>query len=96
MVSNAHVLVYCVPYPLQGGQILRNAAALSCLLKIPVTVNNIRAGRNNPGLRYIRLPGREVTVPLIWFYSYFLMCIDHQISIRCSIKFTVNLKALLE
>lgn len=33
-----------------GGQILRTALALSVLLQQPVTIENIRAGRKNPGL----------------------------------------------
>jgi len=43
-----------------GGQILRNSASLSCLLKEPITINNIRAGRNNPGLRPQHLKGLEL------------------------------------
>ncbi|ESP05284.1 hypothetical protein LOTGIDRAFT_208285 [Lottia gigantea] len=43
-----------------GGQILRNSAALSCLLKKPITINNIRAGRSNPGLRPQHLKGLEL------------------------------------
>ncbi|KAL8558569.1 hypothetical protein ACOMHN_032502 [Nucella lapillus] len=43
-----------------GGQILRNAAALSCLLGQPITVNNIRAGRSNPGLRPQHLSGLQL------------------------------------
>ncbi|KAK7502271.1 hypothetical protein BaRGS_00006635 [Batillaria attramentaria] len=43
-----------------GGQILRNAAALSCLLGQPITVNNIRAGRSNPGLRPQHLTGLQL------------------------------------
>ncbi|KAI0209526.1 hypothetical protein LSAT2_005778 [Lamellibrachia satsuma] len=34
-----------------GGQILRVSSALSCLLKQPIKVDNIRAGRSKPGLR---------------------------------------------
>lgn len=34
-----------------GGQIIRTAFALSALLRKPVTVSNIRAGRPKPGLR---------------------------------------------
>lgn len=43
-----------------GGQILRNAAALSCLLGQSITVNNIRAGRSNPGLRPQHLTGLQL------------------------------------
>ncbi|XP_067678311.1 RNA 3'-terminal phosphate cyclase-like [Haliotis asinina] len=43
-----------------GGQILRNSAALSCLLGQPVTINNIRAGRSNPGLRPQHLMGLQL------------------------------------
>lgn len=34
-----------------GGQVLRTALALSCLLQIPFRIDNIRANRRNPGLR---------------------------------------------
>lgn len=34
-----------------GGQILRNAVALSTLTKKPVKINNIRANRPNPGIK---------------------------------------------
>jgi RNA 3'-phosphate cyclase len=34
-----------------GGQILRTAVSLSVLTNTPITVNHIRANRNNPGLR---------------------------------------------
>lgn len=43
-----------------GGQILRNASALSCILHKPITVNNIRAGRSKPGLRPQHLSGLEI------------------------------------
>ncbi|XP_055843185.1 RNA 3'-terminal phosphate cyclase [Episyrphus balteatus] len=33
-----------------GGQILRNALSLSCILRKPIKVNKIRAGRPKPGL----------------------------------------------
>jgi hypothetical protein len=32
-----------------GGQILRNASALSAILQLPIRVNKIRAGRSKPG-----------------------------------------------
>ncbi|XP_013407646.1 RNA 3'-terminal phosphate cyclase [Lingula anatina] len=47
-----------------GGQILRNAAALSCLLGKPIHVNNIRAGRDRPGLRPQHLTGLELVQEL--------------------------------
>ena len=34
-----------------GGQILRTALAFSAMLKIPLTIHHIRAGRKNPGLQ---------------------------------------------
>jgi len=34
-----------------GGQILRNAVALSCLTKTPIKITNIRANRPNPGIK---------------------------------------------
>jgi RNA 3'-terminal phosphate cyclase (GTP) len=34
-----------------GGQVTRMAVSLACITKKPVRVYNIRAGRNNPGLR---------------------------------------------
>ncbi len=40
-----------------GGQVLRTSIGLSCLLKKPVRVFNIRAGRCNPGLRQQHLQG---------------------------------------
>lgn len=43
-----------------GGQILRNASALSCVLNKPITVVNIRAGRSTPGLRAQHLSGLEI------------------------------------
>ncbi|GAB4823380.1 hypothetical protein N2152v2_010426 [Parachlorella kessleri] len=43
-----------------GGQILRNAAALSAVLGKPIKVIKIRAGRNNPGLRPQHLTGLQL------------------------------------
>lgn len=40
-----------------GGQILRMATAFSALLKKPIHVSNIRAGRSNPGLKAQHLTG---------------------------------------
>ena len=40
-----------------GGQILRTAVALSCILKREITVENIRKGRRNPGLKNQHLHG---------------------------------------
>jgi RNA 3'-terminal phosphate cyclase (ATP) len=34
-----------------GGQILRNAVSLAALLQLPITVENIRASRKQPGLK---------------------------------------------
>ncbi|XP_059144885.1 RNA 3'-terminal phosphate cyclase-like [Physella acuta] len=47
-----------------GGQILRNAAALSCILGIPIRVKNIRAGRDKPGLRPQHLSGLSLIANL--------------------------------
>ncbi|XP_055924183.1 RNA 3'-terminal phosphate cyclase-like [Argiope bruennichi] len=48
-----------------GGQILRNALAFSALLKKPIRIYNIRAGRSTPGLRPQHLSGvtlvRDIT-----------------------------------
>ncbi|XP_054717434.1 RNA 3'-terminal phosphate cyclase-like [Uloborus diversus] len=43
-----------------GGQILRMAVAFSALLKKPIKVNNIRAGRSKPGLRPQHLAGLKL------------------------------------
>ncbi|XP_070563804.1 RNA 3'-terminal phosphate cyclase-like isoform X2 [Ptychodera flava] len=43
-----------------GGQILRIASALSCILCQPITVNNIRAKRSNPGLRPQHMTGLQL------------------------------------
>lgn len=40
-----------------GGQILRNALSLSCIIKKPIKVHNIRAGRPKPGLAAQHLYG---------------------------------------
>ena len=40
-----------------GGQILRSALALSAILGQPIKINNIRAGRRNPGLAPQHLTG---------------------------------------
>jgi RNA 3'-phosphate cyclase len=42
-----------------GGQILRTALALSGILKKPITVHHIRAGRKNPGLQAQHLEAVE-------------------------------------
>ena len=47
---------------LQGGQILRNSSALSCILNKSIRIRNIRAARSKPGLRY-------VAVRLVYFIS---------------------------
>ncbi|XP_013790831.1 RNA 3'-terminal phosphate cyclase-like isoform X1 [Limulus polyphemus] len=43
-----------------GGQILRMAMAFSTLLRKPIRVTNIRAGRSNPGLRPQHLTGLQL------------------------------------
>ncbi|XP_060088248.1 RNA 3'-terminal phosphate cyclase [Heteronotia binoei] len=43
-----------------GGQILRVSTSLSCLLRKPLRVKNIRAGRSQPGLRPQHLSGLEM------------------------------------
>ncbi|XP_065905826.1 RNA 3'-terminal phosphate cyclase-like [Dysidea avara] len=43
-----------------GGQILRNAVALSCLLCKPIHITKIRAGREKPGLRPQHLTGIQL------------------------------------
>lgn len=47
-----------------GGQILRNAAALSCILGIPIRVIKIRAGRSKPGLRPQHMTGLDLVARL--------------------------------
>ncbi|XP_033636521.1 RNA 3'-terminal phosphate cyclase-like [Asterias rubens] len=47
-----------------GGQILRIASALSCLTCQPIMVQNIRAGRSNPGLRPQHLSGLQLVSDL--------------------------------
>lgn len=42
-----------------GGQILRNASSYCCIFRKPIRVCNIRAGRENPGLRPQHLTGLE-------------------------------------
>ncbi|XP_017886985.1 RNA 3'-terminal phosphate cyclase-like isoform X2 [Ceratina calcarata] len=43
-----------------GGQVLRVALCLSALYKIPIKINNIRAGRSKPGLAAQHLKGIEL------------------------------------
>lgn len=43
-----------------GGQILRIATALSAILLKPISINNIRANRNNPGLRPQHMTGMQL------------------------------------
>lgn len=43
-----------------GGQILRMGLALSAVQEIPITVNKVRAGRQNPGLRPQHLTGLQI------------------------------------
>lgn len=47
-----------------GGQILRNAAALSAITATPIEVSNIRAGRSKPGLRAQHLAGLQLVAEL--------------------------------
>ncbi|GLH13307.1 RNA 3'-terminal phosphate cyclase [Gryllus bimaculatus] len=47
-----------------GGQILRVSAALSVLMKTPIRITKIRAGRPKPGLRPQHLKGLEVVQTL--------------------------------
>ncbi|XP_022097179.1 RNA 3'-terminal phosphate cyclase-like [Acanthaster planci] len=49
-----------------GGQILRIASALSCLTCQPITVQKIRAGRSNPGLRPQHLSGLQLVRDICW------------------------------
>ncbi|XP_032950038.1 RNA 3'-terminal phosphate cyclase isoform X2 [Rhinolophus ferrumequinum] len=49
-----------------GGQILRVSTALSCLLGLPLRVQNIRAGRSTPGLRSVCLL-MQVSMPCVLF-----------------------------
>ncbi|KAL5280584.1 RTCA family protein [Megaselia abdita] len=43
-----------------GGQILRNALSLSCILNKPISITKIRAGRSKPGLAAQHLKGLEL------------------------------------
>lgn len=47
-----------------GGQILRNAAALSAITGTPIIIDRIRAKRRRPGLRPQHLTGLELVVKL--------------------------------
>lgn len=47
-----------------GGQILRNAAALSAVLCVPLRVHSVRAGRDAPGLRPQHLAGLQLVATL--------------------------------
>jgi len=47
-----------------GGQVLRNAIALSTLLGTPVSIKNIRAGRAKPGLHHQHLTGLQLVAQL--------------------------------
>lgn len=51
-------LLHCIILVnLQGGQILRNAVTLGCLVQRSVRVVNVRGGRSKPGLRHQHLAG---------------------------------------
>jgi len=52
-----------------GGQILRNAAALSTLLGQSVIVNNIRKGRKVPGMKAQHAAGTLLYLPHMKFES---------------------------
>lgn len=47
-----------------GGQIIRNAVALSALLSKPVTINNIRMSKKNSGLTHQIIAGDLQVLPL--------------------------------
>ena len=47
-----------------GGQILRNAAALSAITATPIKVTKIRAGRSKPGLRAQHLAGLQLVAEI--------------------------------
>jgi RNA 3'-phosphate cyclase len=48
-----------------GGQILRTAVSLSALTLQPIRISNIRAGRQNPGLRPQHIAGIELVGALV-------------------------------
>lgn len=41
-----------------GGQIVRNATALSALLRKPIAVHNVRGNRSSPGLKAQHTAGK--------------------------------------
>eukprot|EP01083_Nonionella_stella_P294153 1000203_1 len=43
-----------------GGQVIRNSIALAALLNQPITIENVRAGRDTPGLRPQHLTGIQL------------------------------------
>lgn len=47
-----------------GGQIVRIASTLSCILNRPICISNIRAGRKNPGLTAQHLAGLDLLTDL--------------------------------
>ncbi|KAI0781224.1 RNA 3'-terminal phosphate cyclase [Trametes elegans] len=47
-----------------GGQLLRIAVALSALLSKPIEINNIRASRNPPGLKYQHAAGLQLAAEI--------------------------------
>lgn len=47
-----------------GGQVLRNAVVYSALLRKPIKICNIRAGRTKPGLKQQHLAGLRVAVDI--------------------------------
>lgn len=44
----------------QGGQVVRMAMSLSCLLQKHISIINIRAGRSSPGLKPQHLAGMSL------------------------------------
>lgn len=56
---HSNIIIYIIYIYLyhQGGQVLRIALSLSALCKIPIEIENIRAGRPKPGLAAQHLKG---------------------------------------
>ncbi|CEO98013.1 RNA 3'-terminal-phosphate cyclase (ATP) [Plasmodiophora brassicae] len=47
-----------------GGQLVRNGAALACLMSVPVQIENVRGGRQKPGLQAQHLTGLRLVTDL--------------------------------
>lgn len=60
MLMLVHVLPWSGSILEGGGQILRNAAALSAVTGVATSISNIRAGRSKPGLRPQHLTGLQL------------------------------------